>query len=210
MSHLTKKLLFRRRCSQPICWPVLIKQNLNKAEKHNLRSTWNTESKWSETIADRRLYVRGADFWDVTLEGGHVEEAGVDERLDLSRLVVTQWVDDSLEGDERRMTLLENHEWWRTQLVSLGLVNDHLDQHRVNLAHHTAHLDTLVTAASWLHCNSDWNMQSEMSVRKWQSLQYEKNVTVRYSMWDCSRFVGNYKKFKKMLTYLYLTYLTFT
>ena len=69
----------------------------------------------------------------MALEGGHVDEARVDEGLDLSGRLVTQRVGDDLEGHHRRMTLLEHHERRRAHLLRLTLVKDHFDQDRVDL-----------------------------------------------------------------------------
>jgi len=71
----------------------------------------------------------------VALEGGHVDEAGVDEGLDLARLFVTQRVRDHLERHQGRVGFLQHHERGGTHLFRLGLVQHHLEQDSVNLTH---------------------------------------------------------------------------
>ena len=112
----------------------------------------------SVTISGRHVaytHVRVAYLGDVAAGRGHVDEARVDEGLDLARLVGAQRVRDDLEGHERRVALLEHHERRRTQLVALLLVQDHLDQQRVHLRHATQS-DRGDCRQQTSPCSSDW------------------------------------------------------
>ena len=72
-------------------------------------------------------------FWNMALEGGQVDKAGVDEGLDLFALLSAQWVSDDLESGEWWLTLLEYHERRSTDLLSLGLIEYHFQQDRMHL-----------------------------------------------------------------------------
>ena len=69
----------------------------------------------------------------MALEGGQVDEARVDESLDLSGRLGAQRVGDQLESREGRLTLLEYHERRRTHLFRLLLVQYDCDERRMNL-----------------------------------------------------------------------------
>ena len=101
-------------------------------------------------MTDRCVYVRGDDFGNVALEGGHVDKARVDEGLDLSGRLRTQRVSDDLESHEGRMTLLEYHERRRTQLLRLLLVKGHFDEDRMHLDMHQ-----VIATSATINCNDN-------------------------------------------------------